>query len=121
MQRFATPEQRSKHRNPVSFSIGLSGEGRDPIYCKALNLSIAGMLLDYDGTGLTIGSHIDIVACVSEWKQEIPATVIHSNSNCTGIMFQEPQPDLYRAVAGSIPHSRLSINSRTPISIRAAP
>ncbi len=118
MPRFKTPEQRTKHRDPASFSIGLSRKGGDSIYCKALNLSIAGMLLDYDGTQLAIGSQIDIFACISEWKLEIPATVIHSNSNCTGIMFREPQPDLYRAVAGSIPHACLPINSRAPLSIR---
>jgi len=86
------------------------------MHCKALNLSISGMLLEYDGVNLPIGSDIDIIAHLNEWKAEIPAIVIHSNSSCTGVMFQNPQPDLYRVVTGTMRHTRLSINSRTPIS-----
>jgi len=110
------PEQRTKQRNIASFSIKLCGKNGEFHHCNALNLSIAGMLLEYDGTKLVIGSSIDIFACLNEWTSEIPAIVIHSNSSCTGIMFKEPQPDLYRAVTGSMRCAHLSINSRTPIS-----
>ncbi len=114
MQRFETTEQRTQQRNPVSFTIRISGEDGEAVHCQALNLSVSGMLLDHDGSGLAIGSQIDLVACIRNRRLEVPATVIHGNSNCTGIMFRSPQPDLYRAVAGSVLHSRLSISSRAP-------
>ncbi len=115
MQPNMLPEQRSKQRDIASFSLKLCGKNGEVIHCKALNLSISGMLLEYNGANLAIGSGIDIIACFKEWKAEIPAIVIHSNSSCTGVMFQNPQPDLYRIITGTMRHARLSINSRTPI------
>jgi len=116
MHKTMAPEQRTKHRNFASFSIQLRGENGESNHCKALNLSVAGMLLEYNGASLAIGSSVDIFVSLNEWQSEIPAIVIHSNSSCTGIMFREPQPDLYRTVTGSMRCARLSINSRTPIS-----
>lgn len=119
MHRIMAVEQRSKQRDLTSFTIELHGQNSEIIDCRALNLSVSGMLLDYDGTDLTIGSNINIFVRFKEHELEIPAAVIHCNSSCIGIMFRQPQPDLYRAVTGSMRSAHLSINSRTPISFVA--
>jgi len=119
MHRTTPAEQRTKPRELTSFSIRLRVKGEKITNCKALNLSIAGMLLDYNGAYLDIGASIDICARFKGWEAEISAVVIHCNSNCIGIMFCKPQPDLYRMVTQSMRSSHLSINSRTPVSFVA--
>jgi len=119
MHRTTAAEQRSKQRDLSSFSIELYGEDGKIADCKALNLSISGMLLDYDGAGLAIGSNVDVFACFQGCKSAMPAVVIHCNSSCIGIMFKKSQPDLYRAVTESMHCARLPINGRTPLSIVA--
>ena len=116
MQTKTIPEQRGKQRDIASFSIKLHGKDGETIHCKALNLSISGMLLEYDGANLAIGFGVDVIVCINKWKTEIPAIVIHSNSSCTGVMFQNPQPDLYRIATKTLQRANMSINSRTPIS-----
>jgi len=119
MHKTMAAEQRNKHRDFTSFSIGLLEKDGEIIHCKALNLSVAGMLLDYDGACLATGSSISILTNLKELKLEIPAVVIHCNSNCIGIMFCKPQPDLYRAVTRSMRCAHLLTNSRTPVSFVA--
>jgi len=119
MHKTMAAEQRNKHRDLTSFSIGLREKDEEIVQCKALNLSVAGMLLDYDGACLATGSSISIFTNLKGLKLEIPAVVIHCNSNCLGIMFCKPQPDLYRVVTGSMRCAHLSINSRTPVSFVA--
>ncbi len=119
MHRTMPPEQRTKQREPTSFSIGFRGKDGVVANCKALNLSIAGMLLDYEGADLDIGASIDVCASFKGWEEEIPAVVVHCNSNCIGVMFCKLQPDLYRAATRSMRSDHLSINSRTLVSFVA--
>ena len=116
MPKIIEPEQRIKQRKLTSFSVGICGKDGKVLDCKALNLSIAGMLLDYDGEGLEVGSSMSIVVSLKNWKSEIPSIVVHCNSNCIGVKFHKPQSDLYRVVTRSVRCTDLSINSRIPIS-----
>jgi len=119
MHKIAAAEQRNRQRDPISFSIELFGEDGKIADCKALNLSISGMLLDYDGENIAIGSNIDVFARFKRCELAMPAVVVHCNSNCVGIMFKTAQPDLYRAVMESMRCAHLPINGRRPISFVA--
>jgi len=115
MRRIMSSEQRTKHRDLTALSLMLHHGDGDPIQCKALNLSIAGMLLDFDGSNMEIGSSVDILVSLQERELVIPAVVIHHNRNCMGIRFRKPQADFYRTVTGSMRYTSQSVNSHTPI------
>ena len=70
------------------------------------------MLLELDKTTLTAGTPVDLCIHVGTGDMKIPAVVVHSNASCTGVMFRELQPNLYRIITYPKNYARNSIASR---------
>ncbi len=89
--------------------------GGQTLSCKALNLSVEGMLLETGDITLSTGALVDLHIHTGAGDMKIPAAVIHSNTGCTGVMFHRPQPDLYRMITQPLNHGRSTIAGRVPL------
>ena len=105
-------DTRSNCRQVVSFSVQLKHRKRRAIECTARNLSVEGMLLEMGQVVLSIGDQVDLSISLKEGVFSVPAVVLHSNSDCTGVMFCRPQPGLYRIIAQPMRYAHVPISSR---------
>ena len=105
-------DTRSSCRQIVSFSVRLRHQGQAAIVCAAHNLSVEGMLLEMGQAMLSIGDQVDLSISLKECVFSVPAVVLHSNSDCTGVMFCRPQPALYRIIAQPMRYAHVPISSR---------
>ena len=105
-------DTRASCRQIVSFSVQLKTRERQAIECSARNLSVEGMLLEMGPVILSIGDQVDLTISLKEGVFSVPAVVLHSNSDCTGIMFCHPQPALYRIIAQPMRYAHMPISSR---------
>jgi len=105
-------DTRSNCRRIVSFSVRLKHRGGQAVECRARNLSVEGMLLEMGEVMLSIGDQVDLSITLKEGVFSVPAVVLHSNSDCTGVMFCRPQPGLYRIIAQPMPYAHTPISSR---------
>ena len=98
-----SPGMRWARREPVSLEVKLCRPGDAPLSCKARNLSVEGMLLEMEGGSvLGIGDGVTLSVQADMGLFEVPSVVLHSNANCVGLMFQEPQPQLYRLMVHAV-------------------
>ena len=115
MRRTALSDQRSKQRELRSISVILRCQGGRLVTCKTLNLSVEGMLLESDEQMPAMGAGVEVCVRSEGWKREVPATVVHSNGSCMGIMFCKSQPELYRVITLPLGSTQMPVNSRTPL------
>jgi hypothetical protein len=102
---------RSRYRFPVATHVELWFNDRPLFICLGRNLSVEGMLLEVTDTILPIGDQIMLQLHTKNRVWSIPSKVVHSNANCMGIMFLEPQSELYRFYVDLEPDLR-SVNER---------
>lgn len=108
------PSIRADRREPVAVLVQVSRPGNGPVSCKARNLSVEGMLLETDGAdvGLGIGDAVLLLVQSEAGLFEVPSMVLHCNANCMGLMFHEPQPQLYRLFVPSVRYAHAPVGSR---------
>jgi hypothetical protein len=105
-----TVERRYSTRYPVDFQVHILYRRRRFSYSKARNLSEQGMYLDIRAVRLPTGTLVELeLHCLGkEWL--IPAVVVHHHGGGVGVMFRDPQPELYRGV---IEHRQLQMPPRS--------
>jgi hypothetical protein len=93
-----TVERRYSARHPIDLQVYIRYRKRRFIGARACNLSNQGMFLEVRNLTLPHGTLIELeLDCLGkDWL--IPSIVVHRRGSGIGIMFQEPQPDLYRGL-----------------------
>ncbi|MEY6433156.1 PilZ domain-containing protein [Thioalkalicoccus limnaeus] len=101
-------ERRYSTRHPVDFLVYIRYRRRRFSEAAARNLSVQGLYLDVRALTVPTGTFVELeFDCLGrEWL--LPALVIHRESNGIGIMFCDPQPELYRGVIETHAHHEVS-------------
>ncbi|AGA89471.1 PilZ domain-containing protein [Thioflavicoccus mobilis 8321] len=91
-------ERRYSTRFPVDLRVHILYRRRRFSYARARNLSEQGMYLDVQAVTLPSGTLVDLeLQCLGKiWL--IPAIVVHHQGGGIGVMFRDPQPELYRGL-----------------------
>lgn len=103
-------ERRYSTRYPVDFRVHILYRRRRFTRSQAQNLSEQGMYLAIRALRLPAGTLIELElhALGREWL--IPAIVVHHHGHGIGVMFRDPQPELYRGLIEchqpQVPHQR---------------
>jgi hypothetical protein len=108
-------EAKSSYRVSLPLFIELWHNDRPLIVCAGHNLSAEGMLLELNDAVLPLGATIMLQLHAENRVWSIPATVIHSNANCMGVMFLQQQPELYRFAINPESGDRSTKKSNRPI------
>jgi len=80
--------------------------GRRFLGATGNNLSNQGMYLDVQHLTLPVGTLVELELDWLGERRQIEAIVVHRNSRGIGVMFREPQPQMYQALtqdAAAIP------------------
>lgn len=97
-------ERRYSTRHPVNFLVYIRYRRRRFSEAAARNLSVQGLYLEVKALTVPTGTFVELeFDCLGrEWL--LPALVIHREANGIGIMFCDPQPELYRGVIETLGH-----------------
>lgn len=110
-------ERRYSKRLPVNFPVQVRYRQLRPFPGRASNLSLEGAHLNTQNlkipTGTLVG--LEFEAYGRQWS--IAALVVQLGSSGMGVMFQEPQPDLYQVF--SQPGARTPIPAAAGLSAKA--
>lgn len=92
-------ERRYSVRHPVDLPVHIRYRRRRFSYAQARNLSEQGMYLEVRALTLPTGTLVELeMDCLDkEWL--IPAVVVHHQAGGIGVIFREPQPELYEGLA----------------------
>jgi hypothetical protein len=98
-----TVERRYSARHPIDLPVYIRYRKRRFIRAHACDLSNQGMFLEVRNLTLPDGTQIELeLECLGkDWL--IPSIVVHHRGAGIGVMFLEPQPDLYRGVTQAEP------------------
>ncbi len=98
-----TAERRYSARHPIDLKVQILYHGRRFLGAQGRNLSNQGMYLEVRNVTLPTGTLIELeLECLGrEWLVE--AVVAHRCRTGVGVMFREPQPDLYQGLTHQIP------------------
>ncbi|MBK1701651.1 PilZ domain-containing protein [Thiococcus pfennigii] len=114
-------ERRYSKRYAIDLQVQIRYRRRRFSHAWARNLSEQGMYLDVRAVTLPTGTLVELeLQCLGrEWL--IPAIVIHHQGGGIGVMFRDPQDELYRGLIGAHelahrPH-RPAIPAREPSSL----
>lgn len=93
-----TVERRYSTRYAVDLQVHIVYRRRRFFNARARNLSEQGMYLDVRAITLPTGTLIELeLDCLGQaWR--IPAVVVHHQARGVGVMFRDPQPELYRGL-----------------------
>lgn len=96
-----TVERRYSTRYAVDLQVHIVYRRRRFFNAQGRNLSEQGMYLDVRAITLPTGTLIELeLECLGqEWR--VPAIVVHHQVNGIGVMFRDPQPELYRGLIES--------------------
>lgn len=88
-------ERRYNERLEVDFSVDICYRDHRPLLARAGNLSPEGMFLRTRRLRIPTGTlvRLDLRTPTREWS--IDALVVHGDAESLGVMFREPQPQLY--------------------------
>lgn len=110
-------ERRYSKRYPIDLQVHILYRRRRFSNARAWNLSEQGMYLDVQAVTLPTGTLVELeFHCLGrEWL--IPAIVVHhQGSGGIGVMFRDPQRELYRALIGA--HEMALVPHRAPVPAR---
>lgn len=94
-------ERRYSARHPVDLTVRIVFRRRRFFDAQARNLSQGGMYLKVRNVTLPTGTPVELeLECLGrEWR--IDALVVHRSGSGVGVMFREPQAELYRGLTQS--------------------
>jgi hypothetical protein len=98
-----TVERRYCVRHPIDLNVYIRYRKRRFICARACNLSDDGMFLEVHNLTLPSGTMVELELQSLGQDRLIPAIVIHHSGTGIGVMFREPQSELYRALTQSVP------------------
>ena len=93
-----TIEKRLSSRIDVNLKMRVLRRGDEVTSGVIQDLNIDGMAMRLDGEPLTRGSMVEAVFESTGRTWCLPALVIHSNGSYCGVMFADPQRELYERV-----------------------
>jgi hypothetical protein len=89
-------ERRYGARHGIAQPVYIRYLKRPFLEARACNLSPSGMFLEIRALTLPVGTRIELELRGIGKRWLLPAIVIHCESNGLGVMFQQPQPELFR-------------------------
>jgi hypothetical protein len=89
-------ERRYGERFPVDFRVQIRYRKRRFLCARARDLSTDGLYLEVRNLTLPSGTLIELELDHRGKYRLIPAVVIHHSGPGVGIMFRDPQPELFR-------------------------
>lgn len=96
-------ERRYSARHPIDLKVQVIYHGRRFLGAQGRNLSNQGLYLEVRHVTLPIGTLVELeLECLGkEWLVE--AVVVHRRRTGVGLMFREPQPELYQGLSQQEP------------------
>jgi hypothetical protein len=93
-----TQERRYGARHCIDLPVYIRYRRRPFLGASAHDVSVGGMFLSVHALTLPIGTPIELelTSLGRDWL--IPAVVIHGDNTGIGVMFREPQPELFQAL-----------------------
>jgi len=91
-------ERRYSARYPVDVAVDIRYRKRRFYSARASNLSTDGMYLQVQSLTLPTGTLVELeLECQGrDWL--VPAVVVSHNAGGVGVMFRDPQPELFKAL-----------------------
>ncbi|MCU0834875.1 MAG: PilZ domain-containing protein [Chromatiaceae bacterium] len=107
-------ERRYSARYPVDLPVDIRYRKRRFYSARACNLSTDGMYLQVQALTLPTGTlvELELVCEGSGWL--VPAVVVHHDASGVGVMFRDPQPELFQALT----HPRAQVPPRQRDALR---
>ena len=111
-------ERRYAARHRIDHPVYIRYRRRPFLGAQARDVSVGGMFLAVQSLTLPAGTLIDIEVQAHGRRWLLPAVVIHGNPRGIGVMFRDPQPQLFeeltRLPAPATPrqHQRLPTSQR---------
>jgi len=90
-------ERRYSKRCAVHFPVAIRYREGRPFPAKARDLSLEGMFLEVGSLILPRGTLVDLEFSTAGRSWRIAVLVVHMGARGIGVMFREPQPELYRS------------------------
>lgn len=93
-----TVEKRYSKRYPLACDVYIRYRKQRAFPAKAQDCSLYGMSLKTESLTLLSGSMVELDIFFNQRKWEITALVTHTQQNCLGVMFWDPQHEFYQQV-----------------------
>jgi len=92
-------ERRDSAQHPIDLPVYIRYGGRPFQGVCAVQVSVGGMVLSVHALTLPVGTPIELefVSLGREWL--IPAVVEHGDNSGVGVLFREPQPELFQGMS----------------------
>jgi hypothetical protein len=98
-------ERRYSKRQPMDGNVYIRYRKQRVFPAKAVNCSMQGMYLKTQSLTLLTGALVELEVFRNGNLWEIMGIVTHSCDEGIGVMFWQPQPDLYESVVARAPRS----------------
>lgn len=90
-------ERRYSARFPIDLQVQIRYRKRRFYSAHACNLSTDGMYLQVQSLTLPTGTLVELELECEGRNWLVPAVVVHHNGAGVGVMYRDPQPELFRA------------------------
>jgi hypothetical protein len=89
-------ERRYRSRQPINIRVHIRYRNRRFYSGRALNLSTDGMYLEVQSVTLPTGTLVELELDSCGRDRLVPAVVVHAARGGIGVMFRDPQTELFR-------------------------
>ena len=107
-------ERRYSKRHPMDGDVYIRYRKQRAFPAKAVNCSMQGMYLETRSLTLLTGALVELEIFRGGNIWEIMGIVTHSDDDGVGVMFWQPQPELYESVVAKPPRQAGMPPQRTP-------
>jgi hypothetical protein len=106
-----TVERRYSARHSVSLPVYIRYRKRRFLTARARDLSVGGMFLAVQSLTLPTGTPIELEFRGLGRSWLLPAIVIHGDNSGIGVVFRDPQPELFRGLTQAVAATPLPVLS----------
>lgn len=97
-------ERRYSKRYPMDGDVYIRYRKRRVFPARALNCSVQGIYLKTESLSLLTGALVELEIFRDGRQWEVMGVVAHSQQDGIGVMFWQPQPELYESVVAGQRH-----------------